>query len=125
MTLEGPKMGSEVGMSIELKMWLGIHTKYSRIHLGFDSRKLDSAQQSVIAWNLGIQTCLLTCLLTHAGFAGLQCWCFVQSQHPQLRAKHLRSDSINARLQVHDVYHVAEVGVCQEEHAYVALTMSC
>jgi hypothetical protein len=28
-------------MSTELKMWFGIHTKYSRVHLGVDSRKLE------------------------------------------------------------------------------------
>jgi hypothetical protein len=41
MTLEGPTMGSEVRMSTELETWLGMHTKYSRIHLGVDSRKLE------------------------------------------------------------------------------------
>jgi hypothetical protein len=120
MTLEGPTMGSEVRMSAEMKTWLGIHTKYSRIHLGVDSRKLEQCTAEC-----GCKEFRNTDLAAgRCWLRRLQCWCFVQSQHPpQLRAKHRLSDFINAQLQVYDVYHVAEIDVCQDKRSSVNMHM--
>jgi hypothetical protein len=103
MTLEGPTMGSEVQMSIELKTWLSIHTKYSRIHLRVDSGKLEQCTTECGRMEFrNIHLPAGRCWLLRAAMLVL----CAKPTSTAVEGETL-SDLINAQLQVYDVYRAA------------------